>query len=93
LHLVTELKGKTTMSRYVWGNPGTAKFTLATREDAPDALDTSPGEVADDTVTEPFALYLGVEGEGLIVEGDLYELVDWADRVHAHVHKIAKAHA
>lgn len=81
------------MSRFVWGKPNCTDYSMVAREDAPDELDTSPGEVAADTVTDPFALYLGVEGEGLIVEGNLDDLVDWVDRVNAHVHKIAEAHA
>lgn len=66
---------------------------MVTREDAPNEIDTSPGEIPQDTVTEPFALYLGVEGEGLIIEGELEEIVDWVDRVHTHVRKIAAAHS
>lgn len=81
------------MSRYVWGKPHCTDYLMVTCEDAPDEIDTSPGEVPQDTVTEPFALYLGVEGEGLIVEGELDDRVDWADRVHTHVHKIAAAHS
>jgi hypothetical protein len=71
-------------SHYEWTDVEHAYCTLVDRERAPDELNTWD-------VTAAWALFIGSgDGDGVIVEDDLDQIVAFVDHVHARVHAVAR---
>lgn len=76
------------MSNYTWTKPSLVSYEVASRDDAPDAFNLS---VAEDStfeypaVTEEFALYIGDNGEGVLIEGAAVELLAWVGQLYEYV--------
>ena len=74
-------------NHYEWGDARSAEHVLTTRADAPEHLDT-------DSVTEPYALFIGTaNGDGVILEDSPHQIVRWVDRLHQRVHAYAARRA
>lgn len=74
-----------------WAQVYNLNYRLVERDRAPEELNTAPP--ADDDpwakkVTQPWALFLGEEEGGLIIEGDLDALADRMDDIQRYVHHV-----
>lgn len=65
-------------------------YLLVDREHAPDELGTTPPHdtASEQTVTQPWALFLGEENDGLIIEGDLDAIADRVEDIARYVHRL-----
>jgi hypothetical protein len=69
------------MSNHIeWSTPEHAGFQLADQETANEQWDLP------DQVDGAYALALTNGGHGLLVEGDLKDIVEWVDKLHSYVH-------
>lgn len=61
-------------------------YLLVDREHAPEALGTPVHDTASaEAVTQPWALFLGEENDGLVIEGDLDAIADRVDDIARYV--------
>jgi hypothetical protein len=78
-------------SDYEWGDAQTGNYHLVTRESAPEEWNlpepdpTDPWSVG---VTSAHALGLfNQNGDGIVLEGEPGEILDYVDRLHAYAHR------
>lgn len=78
-------------NHYEWGMAREGAFEVVTRDSAPEQWNLpepdplSPWDVG---VTSPFALgVFTANGDGTILEGEAAEILAYADRLYAHVHR------
>ncbi|EHB48651.1 hypothetical protein MycrhDRAFT_5492 [Mycolicibacterium rhodesiae JS60] len=78
---------------YIWAHARDAKYILVDKAHAPDELNTEepdgPNPFAE-AVIEPWALFIG-DDDGLIIQGELDDLVELVDLLHDRVHRVAEA--
>lgn len=78
-------------NHYEWGMVGEGGFQVVTRRTAPDEWNLPEPDPMDPFgvgVTSPFALgVFTANGDGTVLEGGAAEIVDFADRLHAYVHR------
>lgn len=75
---------------YQWAKAEHLNCLMVDREHAPEELNTASPEDADvwaQRVDSPWALFLGNDN-GLIIEGDLDEIVDRVDAIQRYVHRM-----
>lgn len=80
------------MSGYAWGMAREGRPQIVTRESAPDAWNLPEPDPRvpwqQVGVTASFALgVFDLNGEWIVLEGEATEIVDYADRLHAYVHR------
>lgn len=78
-------------SRDNWAQVQNLNYLLVDRDRAPEELNAAPPEDDDPwakKVTQPWALFLGEEEDGLIIEGDLDAIADRIDDIQRYVHHV-----
>ena len=59
---------------YIWGNTRDVSVQLVRQDEAEDLISTE--------IDTPFALCIGNDGGSIVIEGELPQLMQWAERMY-----------